>query len=424
MKNEKLLLFILALIQFCHILDFMIIMPLGKQLMEIFEISPQQFSAIVGSYAISAAIAGFISAMYIDRFDRKQALLVLFVGFTVGTFATAIAPSYELLLMARSLTGAFGGVTAALLLSIIGDVIPLERRGAAMGLVMTAFSVASIVGVPVGVYLAAEFTWQMPFIATGSVAAITSFLIFYFVPSVRKHLDSGLVQRNPLKVLGNIVSDANQLRALSFQLALMFGHFTIIPFIAPYMQLNIGFTDYEITYIYLVGGILTTVFMPLFGRLADKHGYFNIFAISSFFALGSILWITQLQPVAVWIAICATSSLFVVASGRNVPALTMMTSVVKAEQRGSFMSIRSSIQELGLGLSSFLAGLIVTSNADGSLNNYDKVGYIAIVMSIVAVFLARTLKIQRDDEPMAEVEQEVDWDKDADILDNVIVTEK
>ncbi|MCB9298812.1 MAG: MFS transporter [Lewinellaceae bacterium] len=391
--KEKVLLFILAVVQFTHILDFMIIMPLGSQFMRIFDISPRQFSLIVSAYAGSAFVMGLFSAMFIDRFDRKQALLYTYIGFTVGTLACAIAPSYPVFLAARSITGAFGGILGALVLSIIGDTVPLKRRASAMGMVMTAFSVASVIGVPAGIYLAAEFSWRAPFLAVGAIAAGLTFCIFFFMPALRKHLESGQVQRHPFRVMAAIFSDANQRRALFFTVILMLGHFTIIPFIAPYMQLNIGFSDYQVTYIYFIGGMLTVFLLPFFGRLADRHGHAKVFSISSLFALASIFAITNLPAVPMALALCATSSFFVVASGRNVPAMTMVTSVVRPENRGSFMSVRSSVQEMALALSSILAGLIITENGDGSLGNYPYVGYIAIFMSLVAIALAWRLKL-------------------------------
>jgi predicted MFS family arabinose efflux permease len=393
MIKERWLLLILAVIQFTHIMDFMIIMPLGSQFMRVFDISPQQFSMIVSAYAVSAFFFGLLSSMYIDRFNRKTALLINYVGFTVGTLACSIAPTYGIFLLARSLTGAFGGVLGALILAIIGDVIPLHRRSSAMGMVMTAFSVASIAGVPLGIFLAAAFSWQAPFIFVGGLAAALTFMIVWLLPDIDGHLQHQKTKRDPFRAMINAVRDVDQRRALFFTLILMLGHFTIIPFIAPYMQLNIGFSDYQVTYIYMVGGILTVFLLPLFGRLADRFGNARIFTLASLFALFSIFAITNLPPVSIVLALCATSSFFVVASGRNVPATTMVTAVVRPENRGSFMSIRASVNEMALALSSFLAGSIVIENPDGSLGNYAYVGYIAIVMSVVAILAARSLRV-------------------------------
>lgn len=392
--QERLLIFILATVQFTHIVDFMIIMPLGAMLMGELDIDPQQFSLLVSVYAFAAFVAGLIGALYIDRFDRKHALILLYIGFTIGTIACGFASSYELLLLCRALTGMFGGTMGGLILAMVGDAVPLERRASAMGWVMTAFSVASVAGVPIGIYLAAQFGWRAPFLIVGSLSVLFVIMAFFVVPSMRGHLN-GITRENrpsPLQTFGRILYSGNQRAALLFSLVLMLGHFTIIPFIAPYMQLNIGFDDTQVTYIYAIGGTLTAFLLPFFGKLADRHGRLPIFTVASVFALFSIFAITNLPPVSLAVALVATSSYFVVASGRNVPAMTMITSVVRPENRGSFMSIRQSVNEAALALSSFVAGLIVVERPDGSLGNYAIVGYLAIGMSIVAIFFARRLR--------------------------------
>jgi DHA1 family inner membrane transport protein len=391
MKNEKLLLFALALVQFTHIVDFMIIMPLGKQFMELFSISPGQFSLIVSSYAISAFVMGLLSAIYIDRVDRKVALLFIYTGFIIGTFACSMASSYGFFLAARCLTGAFGGILAALIFAIIGDTIPYERRSSATGIVMTAFSAASVAGVPAGIYLAASFGWRMTFIVVGIIAVLVLITLYYTVPSMQGHMNTDSKPAKRMEVFTNVLKDRNQLLALLFTVILMLGHFTIIPFIAPYMQFNIGFSDYQVTYIYAIGGTLTAVLLPVFGKIADRYGNALVFTISSLFALFSILAITNLPAVSLVVALCATSSFFIVASGRSVPATTMVTSVVKPEFRGSFMSIRSSVNQLALAMASGIAGLIIIEQ-EGKLINYPYVGYIAVGMSLLAVVLAWRLK--------------------------------
>lgn len=395
----------------------MIIMPLGKTIMQIFSITPGQFAWVVSAYAGAALLGNLISTAFIDRFDRRTALLFLFVGFTVGTLACAFAPSYELLLLFRASTGVFGGTLGALVLAIVGDVIPLERRASAMGWVMTAFSAASVVGVPSGIWIAAEYGWNSPFIVTAAISGLFVVLAYFVVPSLRGHLEQARPQvqgldeaameevmkaplaaaplhgiRKTVDPFVRIFSDANQRAALVFTFSLMLGHFTIIPFIAPYMQINIGFGDKQVSLIYLIGGLLTVVLLPLFGKLADRYGRMQIFTISSVFALASIFALTNLDTQSIYVGLLATSSFFVVASGRNVPATTMITSVVRPENRGGFMSIRQSINEMALFLSTVIAGFIITEDATGKLEHYEWLGYFTIFMSIVAVYAASRVK--------------------------------
>ena len=393
MKSEKSLFLILAIVQFTHILDFMMIMPLGKTLMEDFQISPVQFSLIVSSYSFAAFAMGLVSALFLDRFDRKVALLFLYIGFTLGTLACSFAPSFLFFIIARSVTGAFGGIIGALILSIIADAVPYERRSEAMGIVMTGFSAASVLGVPTGIKLAAMGSWRTPFLILGLMSLGVIILIYWIVPRLTKHIESGKQRENPFRVIQHIFQNKNQTKALSFNMILMLGHFTIIPFMAPYMQKNIGFTESDVAGIYFFGGLLTVVLLPLFGKLADKYGNVKVFTFGTIAAILSILLITNLPPVKIAIALCVTSTFFVGASSRNVPATTMVTSVIQPENRGSFMSIRSSFVQLTLGLSSFIAGLIIVENPDGTLGNYNLVGFLAIFMSLLALWIAPKLRV-------------------------------
>lgn len=391
MSRERIILFTLAAINFAHIMDFMIIMPLGDMLMKVFEITPQQFSLIVSSYTFTAGIFGFIAAFFIDRFDRRSALLFLNGGFVIGTLACALAPGYVLLMIARSLTGAFGGVLGALLLSVVADVVPEERRGQGMGIVMAAFSAASVAGVPFGYFLAEQFSWHAPFLLLAALGLIISWAIWKYIPSLRAHMVKKADRPGIKKVLSNAVSLPNQQLALVFMMMMMLGQFSIIPFIAPYMIRNVGFEGEQITYIYLVGGALTIFTSPLVGRLADKYGKKLVFTVSASLGLIPIFLITHMPPVPVAAALVVTGLFFILSGGRMIPAMAMITSSVKPQNRGSFMSINSSVQQLSSGLASIVAGLIVIDTG-GALERYNYVGYFAIVITIVCILLGQKIR--------------------------------
>ncbi|MDQ4141708.1 MAG: MFS transporter, partial [Bacteroidota bacterium] len=231
--REGWLLFILAVVQFTHIIDFVIMMPLGPQLMRVFSINPKQFGLLVSAYTFAAAFSGFISTFFIDKFDRKNALLALYFGFIVGTFCCAIAPNYQILMLARVLAGAFGGVIGALVFSIIGDVVPEHRRGSATGKVMAAFSAASIIGIPVGLYLASLSSWHAPFYGLTALSLLVLFIAIKFLPTMRGHLTNA-VQQKPVKLVMDILTNKNLMWALFLMIMLTIAGFTVVPFISPY----------------------------------------------------------------------------------------------------------------------------------------------------------------------------------------------
>lgn len=391
-KKERVLLFILAAIQFTHIMDFMIVMPLGPQLMRLFDISPKQFAFIVSAYTFSAGIFGFAGAFFIDRLDRKKALLGAYLGFLVGTFACAIAPTFYFLVLARILAGAFGGILGALVLSIVGDAIPAHRRATAMGVIMSSFSLASVLGVPAGLYLASLHSWHLPFYAIAFMGIIISIFVYFFIPPMTGHIQTKITGQHPFAVLNNIVADKNQLRALLLMMVLMIGHFSIVPFISPYMVSNVGFTEHQLMYIYLLGGAVTIFTSPIIGRMADKYGKYKIFTLFVFISIIPLLIITNLQHAYIPIVLLITSLFFITSSGRMIPAQAMVVATVLPQHRGGFMSINSCVTQLSSGVASLIAGIVVYKNASGQLVNYQCVGLYAALCSLICILIAAKLK--------------------------------
>lgn len=393
--KEKTLLIILAAVNFTHIMDFMIMMPLGPQLMKLFQITPQQFGFAVSAYSITAGITGFISAFFVDKYDRKQVLLFAYIGFVVGTFSCALAPTYFFLVAARVLAGFFGGMIGAQVLSIVADTFEYHRRASAMGILMTAFSLASVIGVPTGLWLAARFSWHAPFLVVGGLGTIIILLIAFFIPPINKHLQqeqTDAPSRNPLHVLTDILNTPNQMRALTLSIVLMLGHFSIIPFIAPSLVGNVGFSQENIFLIYLVGGLLTIFSAPLVGKLADRRGKYPVFVIFALFSIVPVWLITNLWPMPLWAVLTIAGLFFITVNGRMIPTQAIVSSVTTPQQRGGFMSINSSMQQLASGLAANIGGAIVVKTSEGRLDHYNWVGWFSITLILACVFLAGRVK--------------------------------
>jgi MFS transporter, DHA1 family, inner membrane transport protein len=394
-KREKMILWILAALNFTHILDFMIMMPLGNFLMPHFNISAQLFSWIVAAYPVSAFVSGMITAFYVDRFDRKKVLLTAYAGFLAGTLCCGLAPDPYFLMAARILTGLFGGLIGAQVLSIVADTFPYEKRGRAMGTIFMAFSVASVFGVPFSLYLARLISWHAPFIFIAIVGLIIIPLIARFLPPMTMHLKP-VEQRETgrpdvIKVLKDIFNNKAQVMALILSGGLMMGHFMIIPFVNPYMEFNVGFTKTQTPLVYMVGGACAMITSPIIGRMADKYGKLRIFMICLFLSLIPIFLITNMPRIPFYYVLVVMGFWFTFSTGRNIPAQAMISSVVKPEQRGQFMSFNSSFQQLFTGCASLIAGLIVISDASGKIYRYNWVGYLSIVIVLSTVFIARSL---------------------------------
>ncbi|MDZ4083837.1 MAG: MFS transporter [Bdellovibrionales bacterium] len=391
-RKELLLLLLLAGVQFTHIMDFMILMPLGSKLMRIFEIEPLDFGLLVAAYNFAAGAAGFAGAFFLDRFDRKKALLVSYFAFTIGTLACAVAPNYYALLIARSFAGLFGGVMGALVMSIVGDAISPSKRGRAMGLVMASFSLASVFGVPFGIVLANHFDWHAPFLFVGLISVLIGVIGFFYLPSMSGHLQSRESRPTPYHVLHRVITNPLQMRALLLTTLLTLGQFLVIPFIAPSLVANVGFREDQLPLMYLIGGGLTIFSSPLVGRMCDKIGRTPVFTVFGLLVLLPTFLLTNLGQTPIAYVLAISALFFVASNGRFVPAWAMITSTVKPEARGSFLSLNSSVQSLAGGAGSFIASLIVVKATDGQLANFEIVGYFSILVGISALFIGRGLK--------------------------------
>ncbi|MCY7309284.1 MAG: MFS transporter, partial [Chitinophagaceae bacterium] len=377
-KKERIILFLLAGLHFTHILDFIIMMPLSNYLMPYFKISAMQFSILVASYSISAFFSGLLIAIFIDRFDRKKALVLAYTGFLIGTIACGLAPTYGLLLAARILAGLFGGIIGAQVLSIVADLFSYERRGRAMSAVMSAFAIASILGVPLSLYFTNifNFNWHVPFLIIGGVGIVLLPFVIRYVPEMTDHIQSKESISHPLQSLAIVIKNPDQRSALLFAGLLMMGHFLIIPFINPFIEFNKGFSKDMIPMIYLVGGIASLIAAFYLGRIADKIGKLPVFLFSVFFSIFMVILITRMPDVHYAVLLGFFAVWFMLATGRAVTSQAMISEVVKPEQRGSFMSVNGSVQQLGSGIASLSAGAIVVTEPSGKILNYNWLGYL------------------------------------------------
>lgn len=392
-SREELLIFLLALVNFTNIIDFMVLMPLGPQINRVFHLDPKSWSLLVASYSLAAAFSGVASVFYIDKIDRKKMLLLSYIGFTVATLVCGLSHTHTMLLIARGLAGVFGGISGAIILTIVGDVVAPERRGRAVGIVMAGFSTAAALGVPIGIYFGAKFGWNMPFLAVSVLSAIVTIFLIIYVPSVKKHLTKSKEERmSTWVVLKALSKDPNVRNALLFSSLLIFGQFMIIPFVSPYLVANLGFSEQDLTYLYFFGGGASIFTSPLIGKLADRFGSYKILVIISTISFVPILLLTHLQSTAIFIVLIITTTFFIFSGGRNVPAMALTVSVAKPEMRGVYMSVRSGFQQLVSALAAMVSGSMVTKGINGDFENYNYVGIISVLIAGLALWVGKSIK--------------------------------
>lgn len=390
---QKLLIVLLTLLQFTIVLDFMVLAPLGDILMKTLEITPGGFGIVVSSYAFSAGISGILAAGFADKYDRKKLLLFFYTGFIVGTFFCAMAGSYGMLLAARIVTGLFGGVIGAISMTIITDLFALHQRGRVMGFVQMAMAASQVLGIPIGLYLANKWGWHSSFLMIVGVAVITGLVILFKVAPINKHL-ALQSDKSPFLHLKHALTNRSYQTGFVATAILTTGGFMMMPFGSAYLINNIKITQEQLPLVFMFTGISSIIIMPLIGKLSDKIDKFYVFTAGSFLAIIMILIYTNLSPSPLWLVTAISMVMFMGIMGRLIPAVTLTTSIPDMKDRGAFMSINASLQQMAGGIAAICAGMIITQKDHNSpLEHYTTLGLVVCSMIIICIFLVYRVNV-------------------------------
>lgn len=392
--NERLIIIILFFVQFTHMVDFVVMMPLGPKLVRAFALTPSQFSYVISSYAFAAAIMGVISSFFVDNYDRKKVLVLFYTGFLIANVFCALSINYFMLVFSRIMAGGFGGVLAGLSFSIIGDVVPEIRRGKAMGIVMSAFGTASVIGIPAGLYLADHYDWHSPFWLISILSLFVIIVTTIKMPAITGHIKLQRFKKSEefTKIL-NLFKNKNCRLAFTLSCSYIISGFLVIPFVSQYLVRNVKILETQLSLTYFFGGLFTFFTSRFIGVLADKYGKHKMVYILGPLSLIPIYLMTNLPQSSITTVLIVSTIFFVLISGRFVPVMAIITSSVSKADRGAFMGINSSLQQLAMGFASMFAGFIISYNTQGSMDHFNIVGYLSMAMTLVFIYCASKVKI-------------------------------
>src|ERR1700730_10753309 len=380
---QKLVVALLAFTQFTVILDFMGISPLGDYLMKSMSLKPAQFGLVVSAYAFSAGISGLLTAGFADRFDRKKLLLFFYIGFIVGTLCCGLANSYALLLAARIITGLFGGVIGSISMAIVTDLFPIDQRGRVMGFMQMGFGASQVMGIPIGLYLANIWGWQSPFWMVAGIAVIVAVLILVRLQPVNKHL-ALQHDRSAFAHLWHTVAKRNYRIGFTATALLSIGGFMMMPFGSAYAINNLLVTPHQLPLLFMVAGVGSLLIMPMIGKLSDKVDKFKLFMIASVYMMIIVVVYTNLKAQPLWLIMVFNVLMMGGIFGRMIPATALATAIPEMQDRGAFMSINASVQQIAGGIAAAVAGMIVVQKSKfAPLEHYNTLGWIIVGISII-----------------------------------------
>ncbi|HLX90292.1 MAG TPA: MFS transporter [Puia sp.] len=384
---QKIAIALLAVTQFTVILDFMVISPLGDFLMKSLNLHPHQFGLAVSVYAFSAGASGLLTAGFADRFDRKKLLLFFYTGFIAGTVLCGLSHSYEVLLAARLITGLFGGVIGSISLAIVTDLFSFEQRGRAMSFIQMGFSASSVLGIPIGIYLATIWSWQATFLMVAGLAILTFVLISFKMQPVNKHL--GLQRdRSALSHLYHTIAKRNYRIGFSATAFMAIGGFMMMPFGSAFAINNLGVTPHELPLLFMVSGISSLGIMPLVGKMSDKYDKYTIFVCAAVFMMIFVVIYTHLSVSPLWYVMIFNVVMMAGIFSRIIPATALTTAIPDVQDRGAFMSVNASLQQIAGGVAAGVAGMIIVQKDKHSpLEHYDWIGYVMVIISFITIIL-------------------------------------
>ena len=390
---QKFAIFILAITQFTVILDFMVMSPMGDMLMKAMALKPAQFGLAVSAYAFSAGISGLITAGFADRFDRKKLLLFFYTGFIAGTVFCGMAHTYPLLIAARIITGLFGGVIGSVSLAIITDIFDIHHRGRVMGFVQMGFGASQVLGVPISLYLANAWGWQAPFLMTAGAATIVAVLILVKMQPVTRHL--ALQKENSaFSHLMQTVARRNYRIGFLATALLSVGGFMMMPFGSAFAINNLHISPAQLPILFMASGVSSLIIMPLIGKISDKIDKFTLFTIASIWMMVVVVLYTQLAVTPLWIVMIFNVTMMMGIMSRMIPSSALTTAIPDMKDRGAFMSINASLQQVAGGVAAVFAGKIVLQKDKFSpLENYDKLGYVIVVLSTISIFMVYRVSV-------------------------------
>ena len=400
---QKFAIFILAITQFTVILDFMVMSPLGDLLMKAMKIKPAHFGIAVSAYAFSAGISGLLTAGFADKYDRKKLLLFFYTGFIAGTILCGLANTYPLLIGARIITGLFGGVIGSISMAIIADLFALQQRGRVMGFVQMGFGASQVLGIPIGLYIAASWGWHAPFLWIAAMAVIIALFILFKLQPITLHL-SVQHDKSPFRHLLHTIVKKDYRVGFSATALLSIGGFMMMPFGSAFAVNNLHVTQKQLSLVFMVAGLSTLVVMPLIGKLSDKIDKFRIFAMACIWMIFMVILYTNLSVTPLWLVIVFNVLMMAGIMSRMIPSTALVSAIPVMEDRGAFMSINASLQQIAGGIAAAVGGLIVVQKDNFSpLQHYNTLGYIVVAVTCISLLMvyrvSKVVKKKAEEKP-------------------------
>ena len=363
---------------------FMMVIPLGPDLVNSIAFDPAHIGYLVGGSMLASGVSSFLLAGFLDRFDRKTVLVYLLLCRAVCLFACGFAHDPFILIALFALTGCFTGPASAVLMASVIDVTPPQHRGKAMAFVGSAFSMAAIIMVPLSLQLAYYVNWQVNFWLFGAMGLSVALLCWFMFPSLTGHLQGAQGQEQ--KVVSRLMANNKVKIALLAVGMQILAHFLIITNFSAYFQFNLSFPRDEMSWLYLAGGVASFIALQYSGRLFDQGLRHQVHVISAII-VAAILWLTFVDATPITSLYVLFTLMMTVSTVRTSATMGIVTALPKPPERAAFMSINNTVSSFASGGAGILSSFILTTGVNNRLEGMPELTYFSIVLTLLAPLL-------------------------------------
>ncbi|OOE85819.1 hypothetical protein BZG73_06855 [Salinivibrio siamensis] len=384
--NAKPVLRLALLINMLSVGTLMMVMPLGPDLVRDIGLKGEHIGYISGGATFGSAIIGFFLAPVLDRYDRRVALTLFLLLRSVLIALCGLATEPKQLLLIFIAAGCFSGPLSGLIMASVLDVTNVAERGRAMAFVASGFSLAAIIIVPASLMLAQWMGWQVTFFFFGGMGVILAVAVRIYMPSLVPQASAMTSPTMRSAGLSKMIGSTPFVLAMAMMGLTLFGHFLLVPNLSAYFQFNLDFPRNEISYLYLLGGVMSILAMRYSGRMMDKgSGQPVLFGLSVIVAMvvyyGFISDSTDKWVYLIFMILMASSS------ARSAVLAAFTSRVPPPQYRAAFMTYQSTVSNLAAGSAGIVSSIYLVSGSANQLVGLDKLATMTIISALAVPLL-------------------------------------
>lgn len=384
-QGSRVIIAVLFGVLFLATADNQLLIPLLPILGRELDVSMRTLGWLFSGYALAAALCSLCLGPLSDRFGRLIFLRIGLFLFSLVALLTYTVQGYSQLFWLRVSTGLMAGLLSTCTASLVGDFFPYERRGRAMGVILSSYFAALILGVPLAAWVAQTWNWRTIFLGSSLVAFLLLICSLFFLPQETLSLPRSM--RFYFGMYPRLLQHRERRAAVAVSFCVSGATLAFLTFISDYLNQSFGLRPIQIAWLFVTAGVAAAVGSLISGWISDRFTKRRVFLVANtllivpLLALDRLEWGIPLFGLFFIISLCIAF--------RQTALHTLQTELVQREQRGSFLALRNTFSQVGISVSVLVAG-----------NLYSQMGYRGVTLwAALLTLLGSVMLYQVIEEP-------------------------